>query len=83
MRKQSLLRIECEFTLSSIRNDFFVGISFLWRQPPLHRLLQALNKLGIPQGPPCVRALTNEGEPVRDEAARDKVLELEQRQYLG
>jgi hypothetical protein len=29
-----------------------------------------------------VRALTNEGEPVHDEAARDIVLELEQRQYL-
>jgi hypothetical protein len=34
----------------------------------------------MPQGPPCVRALTNEGELVHDEATQDIVLELEQRQ---
>jgi hypothetical protein len=55
--------IECEFSLSSIRNGFFVGTSLLYGQPPLHCLLQALNKLGSPQGPACVRALTNDGEP--------------------
>ena len=58
LRKQSLLRIECEFTLSSIRNELFVGTSLLQCQPPPHRLLQAWNKLGTPQGMACVRALT-------------------------
>ena len=50
--------IECEFTLSSIRNELFVGTSLLQCQPPPHRLLQAWNKLGTPQGMACVRALT-------------------------
>src|ERR1700733_5652350 len=57
-----LLRFECEFALTAIRNNLFSGPTLLWGQTPLRYLLQVMDKFRIPQRSARVRALANGGK---------------------
>ena len=56
------LRFECEFRLTSIRNDLFSGSALLWCQAPLSYFLQAMDEFGASPWSTCVRALANDGK---------------------
>jgi hypothetical protein len=57
-----LLRFECEFALTAIRNNLFSGPTLLWGQTPLRYLLQVMDEFRIPQRSARVCALANGGK---------------------